>query len=82
MALEMAKLNNMTKMDSDKLMEKLRSDTAIDEVSKRMNSAMAQLETSLLEEVKFELPAVTNNPTPVVSFGYVDPHNVKVAKEM
>lgn len=61
MALEMAKLNNMTKMDSDKLMEKLRSDTAIDEVSKRMNSAMAQLETSLLEEVKFELPAVGNN---------------------
>ena len=81
MAMEMAKLNNMAKMDSDKLMEKLRSDTAIDEVSKRMNSAMAQLETSLLEEVKFELPAVTNNPTPVANFAYVDAHSEKVAKQ-
>lgn len=55
MALEMAKLNKMAQMDSDKLMEELKSKTAIDEVSKRMNSAMAQLETSLLEEVKFDL---------------------------
>lgn len=71
MALEMAKLNKMAQMDSDQLMEKLKSDTAIDEVSKRMNSAMAQLETSLLEEVTFEVKpvaqqqpaALSNDPT-------------------
>lgn len=68
MALEMAKLNKMAQMDSDKLMEKLKSDTAIDEVSKRMNSAMAQLETSLLEEVTFDIPVVTSNPAPVANF--------------
>jgi hypothetical protein len=83
MAVEMAKLNKMAQMDSDKLMEELKSKTAIDEVSRRMNSAMAQLETSLLEEVKFDVTpgaAITNNPTPVASFGIVDAHSPVVAK--
>jgi len=85
MAVEMAKLNKMAQMDSDKLMEELKSKTAIDEVSKRMNSAMAQLETSLLEEVKFDVrpgatPAISNNPAPVANFVTVDAHSPVVAK--
>lgn len=67
MALEMAKLNKMAQVDSDQLMEKLKSDTAIDEVSKRMNSAMAQLETSLLEEVTFEVKSVAQQQPATLS---------------
>jgi hypothetical protein len=72
MATEMTKLNKMAQMDSDKLMEKLKSDTAIDEVSKRMNSAMAQLETSLLEEVRFDFPAVGQVPAKPIGLEYVE----------
>ena len=75
MATELAALNKMAQMDSDQLMEELKSKTAIDEVSRRMNSAMATLETSLLEEVKFTIPtkapvqaALESNPAPVANF--------------
>lgn len=82
MALEMAKLNKMAQMDSDKLMEELKSKTAIDEVSKRMNSAMAQLETSLLEEVQFSVPAITNNTAPAANLTvmFEDKDRVLVSK--
>lgn len=79
MAMEMAKLNKMAQLDSDKLLEELKSKTAIDEVSKRMNSAMAQLETSLLEDVKLEVPAISSNPTPAANF--VDVSSPVVAKQ-
>jgi hypothetical protein len=84
MAKELAALNNMAQMDGDKLMEELKSKTAIDEVSRRMNSAMAQLETSLLTEVKFDVPGasqqamlLSNNPAQVVDFS-----PVKVAQKV
>jgi vacuolar-type H+-ATPase subunit I/STV1 len=80
MAVEMAALNKMAQMDSDKLMEELKSKTAIDEVSRRMNSAVAQLETSLLEEVNFSVTPgtsaqnaslLTNDPAQIVDFSTV-----------
>jgi hypothetical protein len=71
MAVEMAALNKMAQMDSDKLMEELKSKTAIDEVSRRMNSAMAQLETSLLEEVNFSVAPGKTEEKPL-GLQYVD----------
>lgn len=70
MATEMAALNKMAQMDSDQLMEELKSKTAIDEVSRRMNSAMAQLETSLLEEVRFDVKPSVVQAKPALSQDY------------
>jgi hypothetical protein len=82
MAIEMQKLNNMAQMDSDKLLEELKSKTAIDAVSENMNHAMSQLETSLLTEVPGKVitpqtaSLLSNDPSQVVDF-----HSIKVAKE-
>jgi hypothetical protein len=83
MALEMQKLNSMAQMDSDKLLEELKSKTAIDQVSENMNRAMSQLETSLLTEVPGQVVTpqsaslLTNDPAQVVDFS-----TVKVAQKV
>jgi hypothetical protein len=79
----MQKLNSMAQMDSDKLLEELKSKTAIDQVSENMNRAMSQLETSLLTEVPGQAVTpqsaslLTNDPAQVVDFS-----TVKVAQKV
>lgn len=79
MAIEMQKLNNMAQLDSDKLLEELKSKTAIDAVSENMNRAMSQLETSLLTEVptgispiQSPVPSVLSAPEEMIQLGFVN----------
>jgi len=50
MGLEAAKMNAAAGMKDDDFMAKIRVETALDSVTTSMNTAMAELETSLIEE--------------------------------
>jgi len=49
MSVAAAKMNKASGMDSDAFMEKIRVDTSYDAIQKSMNSAFAELDTSLME---------------------------------
>lgn len=57
-----ASLHKAAGMTDDDFMQKLKTETAIDSVQSNLNRALAQLETSLAEE----LPALEHNPSPVI----------------
>jgi hypothetical protein len=57
-----ASMHKAAGMTEDSFMQRIKTETAIDSVQSNLNRALAQLETSLAEE----LPALEHNPSSVI----------------
>lgn len=62
MGLAAASMHKAAGMTEDDFMQRIKTETAIDSVQSNLNRALAQLETSLAED----MPALEHNPSPVI----------------
>lgn len=68
MGLAAASMHKAAGMTEDDFMQRIKTETAIDAVQSSLNRALAQLETSLAEEV----PALEHSPSPTIDVQAVD----------
>jgi DNA repair exonuclease SbcCD ATPase subunit len=68
MGLAAQSMHRAAGMTEDDFMQRIKTETAIDAVQSNLNRALAQLETSLAEE----MPAIENNPSQVIDVQAVE----------